>query len=425
MTRIQNVALDFEREPLAKPFGFKGGYVTRVWQTIVGLKSESGNHAVGLGTQSVLWSDPDVSAEHTEQGGNVLMMALTEYALGCLRGTSFDSPMDLFDDVLDAVLAYGRSITGHADLRTTFALNALVPVDIAIWLLHARETGITSFDQLLPEPFRAPFSHRNDAVARVPVVSYNTPDNELEALFEAGAFIFKIKLGAPGAQADMLAQDKQRISHLHHLLGSRETPHTPDGQILYYLDANGRYESKDTLLSLLDHMDRMGAMDRVVVLEEPFPETLLVDVKDVGVPLAADESAHTDRDAALRIDLGYSAIALKPIAKSISMTLKIAELARENGVPCFCADLTVNPVLVEWNKAFAARLAPFPGLGLPMMEMNGVQNYRDWDRMKASLPDPKAPWVDDKAGLFHLGDEYYARSSDLFVDPPHYTDLVM
>jgi hypothetical protein len=64
-------------------------------------------------------------------------------------------------------------------------------------------------------------------------------------------------------------------------------------------------------------------------------------------------------DAAKRIEQGYSAIAVKAIAKTLSMTMRITQLAHEKKVPCFCADLTVNPILVDWNKNIAARLAPF------------------------------------------------------------------
>ena len=133
-----------------------------------------------------------------------------------------------------------------------------------------------------------------------------------------------------------------------------------------------------------------AALGQIALVEEPFPEEFEIDVGDLPVRVAADESAHTDADAARRIDLGYRAIALKPIAKTFSMSLKIAKLAHERGVPCFCADLTVNPVLVEWNKAVAARLAPFPGLGLGLLETNGHQNYRNWEAMRAHLPTPAA-----------------------------------
>ena len=114
---------------------------------------------------------------------------------------------------------------------------------------------------------------------------------------------------------------------------------------------------------------------------------------DLGVRVAADESAHTDADAARRIDLGYGAIALKPIAKTLSMTLRIARLAHERGVPCFCADLTVNPILVDWNKVFAARLAPLPGLQMGLVETNGHQNYRNWEAMRRHHPGFGAEWT--------------------------------
>ncbi|MBU4200845.1 MAG: hypothetical protein KKG09_09570 [Verrucomicrobia bacterium] len=40
------------------------------------------------------------------------------------------------------------------------------------------------------------------------------------------------------------------------------------------------------------------------------------------VRIAADESAHSVQDAKTRIDMGYNAIALKPIAKTMSMSLR-------------------------------------------------------------------------------------------------------
>ena len=53
--RIRSVALDFEREPLIRPTGFKGGYLTELWQPVARLDSDSGRSHIGIGTQSVLW----------------------------------------------------------------------------------------------------------------------------------------------------------------------------------------------------------------------------------------------------------------------------------------------------------------------------------------------------------------------------------
>lgn len=421
--RITHADLNFEREPLAKPFGFKGGYISEVWQTVVRLEEAAGHRAIGLGVQSVLWSDARVSAGHTESGGNALMLAMTEHALQCLKGQSFSDPIAALDMLLPEVLAYGQKITAHSDLRTTFALNALVGIDFALWLLHARSKGIDSLDALIPEAFRTPLSHRHDRVVSVPIVSYNTTDDSLASLLDAGYFVLKIKLGAPGDQHEMVVQDKARLSHLHDLLRNHTTPHTETGRIPYYLDANGRYESRDTLRQLLDHADHIGALERIVILEEPFPESYEADVSDLGVCIAADESAHTDKDALARIEMGYGAIALKPIAKTLSMTLKIAQLAHERGIPCFCADLTVNPLLVEWNKSISARLSAFPGVGLPLLEANGHQNYRNWHRMRSYLPAPDAPSVADKNGVFHLDASYYTDTANLFGSSSHYTSL--
>ena len=105
---------------------------------------------------------------------------------------------------------------------------------------------------------------------------------------------------------------------------------------------------------------KSALLTRLHVIEEPFAENNEVYVGDMGVTIAADESAHTVEDAARRIEQGYKAIVLKGIAKTLSMTLKIAQLAYEKKIPCFCADLTVNPILVDWNKCVAARLSAFP-----------------------------------------------------------------
>lgn len=68
--KISRVSSNFEREPLIRPFGFKGGYITEIWQSMAYLESDSGNHSIGLCTQSVLWSDASVFASHSESGGN-------------------------------------------------------------------------------------------------------------------------------------------------------------------------------------------------------------------------------------------------------------------------------------------------------------------------------------------------------------------
>jgi L-alanine-DL-glutamate epimerase-like enolase superfamily enzyme len=420
---LSRVSADFEREPLIRPFGFKGGYQTEIWQSAALLESASGLRGIGLCTQGVLWSDAQVFAAHSEAGGSALMFAMTEWAVQRLKGRSFTTPIDLLEGIRHEVHDYGKKITGHAGLRETFALNALVGVDFAAWRLYAAENGITNFDDLVPAAYRPALATRHAKVASIPLMAYGVPIEELKAAVDQGYFFMKIKIGQPGTQAEMLEKDKARLSAIHAAIGDARTPYTANGKLPYYFDANGRYESKDTLLRLLDHAKAIGAFDQIALIEEPFPEELEIDIRDIPARVAADESAHTDKDALKRIEMGYKAIALKPIAKTLSMSLKIAQLAHERGVPCFCADLTVSPLLVEWNKAVAARLAPFPGLGLGLVETNGHQNYRNWEALRARHPAPNAPWAQTKRGVFELDADYYAQSGGVFAPLPHYEKM--
>lgn len=420
---VSRVSSDFEREPLIRPFGFKGGYQTEIWQSAALLESASGRRGIGLCTQGVLWSDAHVFAAHSESGGSALMYAVTERALQQLKGQTFAHPVELLEAIRHDVYAYAKRITEHAGLRETFALNALVGVDNAAWLLYAAENGITRFDDLIPAAYRPALAHRHEKIASIPLMAYAVPIEELKAAVDQGYFFMKIKIGQPGSQAEMLEKDKARISAIHAAIGQARTPYTASGKLPYYFDANGRYESKETLLRLIEHTQAIGAFEQIALIEEPFPEELEIDIHDLPVRIAADESAHTDQDALKRIEMGYKAIALKPIAKTFSMSLKIAQLAHERGVPCFCADLTVNPILVEWNKNVAARLAPFPGLGLGLVETNGHQNYRNWETMRSYHPAPAAPWARTVRGVFKLGDEFYARSGGIFEAQPHYEAL--
>lgn len=387
--RLTIMAADLrcEREPLVRPFGFKGGYLTELWQPIVRLAAESGETGIGLGTQSVLWSDAAIFTSRSETAGNELMLALTRKALELVKGRTFETPFDLLDEIYPEVLAYGRQLSGRQDLRPTFALNALVAVDNAAWVLYARAHGFSTLAEAVPSEWRGGIPAHHERCAMIPLITYGTPIEEVRKLAAEGYFFFKIKIGQPGTQAEMLAKDCARVSELHAVLRDVRTSDSATGRACYYFDANGRYADKATLLRFADHLAKIGALEQTALVEEPFDELNEVDMHDVPLRLAADESAHTVADAERRMDLGYRAMALKPIAKTLSMTLKIAAAAARRNVPCFCADLTVNPVLVEWNRAVAERLPQFPGLGrLGLLESNGAQNYKNWTAMQRDVP---------------------------------------
>jgi len=420
--RIRNTDSNFEREPLY-PYRFKGGAVTESWQIAALLESDSGHRAVGLASQGVLWSDARVASAHSEAGGNALMYAVTEYALKILKGQTFSDPISLLDDIYPEVYKYAAKITDQPDLRKTFALNALVAVDNVVWLLYAAENGLKNFDEMIPEAYQPGLSARHEKVASIPSFSTGTPVEQLIRAVDEGFFMLKLKIGAAGSQEEMLKKDMEFLSQVHEAMSRYETPYTDNGKIPYYFDANGRYEKKETLERLLDHARQTGAFDQIAVIEEPFDESNESFVGDLGVMIAADESAHTAEDAAHRIELGYKAFAVKPIAKTMSMTMKITQLAYEHQIPCFCADLTVNPILVEWNKNIAARLPAFPGISTGLQEANGHQYYKEWGKLLSYHPMAGAPWTEARGGVYRTNESFFRDSGGILEPASHYESL--
>ncbi len=421
-TRIKNVDSNFEREPLF-PYRFKGSFITEAWQTAAWLESESGFSKIGLGTQGILWSDSKVFAAHSTNGGNALMYAMSERALQIMKGNSFTNPLELLDDLLPEVYSYGKKITGNADLRKTFALNSLVCVDNAAWLLYAAENNINRFDDLIPDAYKPGLSYRHDKVASMPSFSVGTNVEKIKAAADQGYFIMKLKTGSAGSQKEMLEKDIAFLSAVHSAIGHYETPYTKTGKIPYYFDANERYDEKDTLSRFLDHAKKIGAFDQIAVIEEPFGERNQMYVGDMGVTIAADESAHTVEDSARRIEQGYKVIVLKGIAKTLSMTLKIAQLAYEKQVQRFCADLTVNPILVDWNKCVAARLPSLPDINIGVLESNGPLYYKNWQKMMTYHPNAGATWTVTQKGVYITDKSFYEQSGGIFDPSPHYVEL--
>lgn len=421
---IKSGSFRYEREPLIRPFGFKGIYQNEFWVTAALIESASGVRHVGLQTQCLAWSDLDVFLAHSEVDGNMLLIKSLDYALQKIKGQSFRNPIELQDAILPDVYKHGQSITGRTNLRMTFTLSSMVALDNAIWMLYAQENGHKTFDEIIPPEYRQALGNHHRYVAHVPLMAYAIPLEEISQSVDQGYFFMKVKIGRPGTQEEMLEGDKARIEAIHKLIGNRETPHTLNGKIPYYFDANGRYEKKETLEKLLAHAKKIGMFDQIAIIEEPFPEDADIDVGDLGVRIAADESAHTAEDVIKRIQMGYKAIALKSAAKTLSMTMKMARAAHENNIPCFLADLTCTPILVDWNKNVAARLSPFPGLKeMGLLESNGHQNYVNWKDLISYCPYPDGSWIGSRDGLFHLDKEYYEKSGGVLKSSEHYLNL--
>lgn len=113
MIKIKKTNCNFELEPLLGKFGFKGGYLSAIWQSVALMQSDSGNSGIGLGTQSPLWCDAKIFTEYSETGGNCLMFLMTEHALREAEGREFETPLDLLDALIPSTHEYGKRITGE------------------------------------------------------------------------------------------------------------------------------------------------------------------------------------------------------------------------------------------------------------------------------------------------------------------------
>lgn len=415
--KITGAYCAYEPGPFKHPFGFKGSTLSGVWQTAVLLSTEN-ECGLGLGVESVLWSDPKVFLAFGEDKSNELMFAVTRRATELVCNENFDTPSEIVAFVFDECLEYAREITGM-DVTETFVLNALVPLDFAAWQLFARAAGARDFDYV----FKGYEKH--ERLANIPLITYGVPVSEVRKMAEEGVCLFKIKLGAdPDGDGDldkMLQWDKARALELHNALKDVTTPYTELGRVLYYFDANGRYDTRERLRSLVDFLIKEGIAERCVLFEEPFSPENEIYLGDLPLCFAADESAHSLSDVKRRIELGYKAITLKPIAKTASVTAEMAKYAEKSGVQCFCADLTVNPLMVEWNKNFAARLRPLKGMKIGVVESNGAQNYAEWEAMKGYVPRRD---TETDATVYTLDTHFWEGAGGLFEIPAHYLEVI-
>ena len=412
---ITKVSCSYTPEKFIHSFGFKGSTLSGVWQTAVTINSED-KVGVGAGVQSVLWSDSSVFAAYGEDKSNKLMFDVTQHGANLISEKKFEHPSDIIHSIFEPCKEYAREITGM-DVTDTFVLNSLVPVDFAAWHLWAQLNGITDFDSIYSG------SAKCDKLANIPLITYSTLLEDVICMAEDGVCIFKIKLGAdPDGDGDpekMLEWDMLRALSIHKALKDIPTPYTECGHPVYYFDANGRYPSIELLSILVSFLQSNGIIERTVLFEEPFAPDNKIDLSDLPVNFAADESAHCLEDVKERIALGYRTITLKPIAKTLSVTIDMANYAAEKGVQCFCADLTVNPLMVQWNKNFAARLSPIKGMKIGVVESNGSQNYINWEQLKTYVP---GGYGNDDT-IYSLNEEFYTSCGGIFGIPEYYKKL--
>lgn len=413
--KIDTTYIGKEAEKLVSPFGFKGNYADGLWQTIAGLES-NGSEGLGIAVQSVLWSDASVFAEYGQDKGNELMYRLTEFALDRLKGMDFGDPFEANDWLFEKCFGEIKRMTGRNDIRKTFVLNSLVPVDMAFWLLWSAEKGIKDYDTMTAG-FGDYMSVQHDKIAAIPLITYGVKTNEIIKLLDEGSFFLKVKIGK---EPDW---DKKRVLDIWNIAKNYDSEYTVSGKPVIYLDANGMYSDMNELVSFLNFLESKDILKHVGVFEEPFDEFNETDVSGLPCTFAIDESAHSVEDSVIKFQQGYKAVALKPVAKTLSESLKILKAATDRGIKCFTADLTVAPWQLEWNRNLAARIPTLDCVKTGLLESNGSMNYTDWDRLKGYHPRGGGSWVDSKEGLFDLA-EFYECDGGLYETPEHYREII-
>ncbi len=411
---IIGVEAKLNKLPLISPFGFKGSFSNAISLSCLEIKTKT-LRAKGESIQGVLWSDGNLYGEIGEEKINDLMFQITKNVANSLIGKKLEKPEDMFFDLFKEAEKQAMNLLGYLP-RKTFLLNSLVALDNALRILYAKSISKKNYETFAS--LEGIDIRRQNKLAFVPLVSYNTKKEEIEKLADEGVFVFKIKIGVDpdldNDKAKMLEGDKKRLKEVHDILKIYTSPYTDSGRLAYYLDANGRYDSLERVKDLLDYAKKIDAFSNILLLEEPFDEFYDEDVSSLGVTVVADESLHDKEDALKKIKLGYKAFALKPIAKTISATNEIMELGLIHNIDMFCADLTVSPMLVEINKSYAACLPSIKGLKCGLLESNGAQNYSNWQVLMEEHPLKTSSFVSIKDGVYELDDEFFMQSAGIF-----------
>ena len=371
---IEHYDIERVRHRLARPYRFKGRQLDELQEMRIQLRASGADgrdyRAQGQSVQSVLWAAPQLFERVDVESGNDEMFALTQRALTLIEGRSMGDPAALTLELIER-LSPGLE-------EPNLLLNALVGLDFALWDLAMQRAAAQSLGELAP-------SLAGEYVGRavgIPVIDHGSTDEEMAKLHQSDLPLLKLKLGGTGQTgAALVAADRALVERC---IAQRDG----DGP-RYLLDLNGRYGGLAELRELIAGFP----LDALVALEEPFAEGREEALEDLPVAVFADEAVHRPEDIDRLARLGYRGLALKPVAKTLSLSLVLLERALAHGWQVYCADLTVSPHLGPWQRAFASRLPLLPGLSRAIYEANGPQFYADWDGMARSAAELVPDWL--------------------------------
>lgn len=404
--RVMRGAFNLFKEEYLKPYIFKGDSVNGKWIAKTAITDESGVEGAAVGGFAVLWSDPGVYNSHTEMGGNIMMAACLEKAVNTIVNREYTHVEEAMDDVFERVFNYGKLITENEGLNKTFVLNSMVSLDLALWVLWKKLNSMGNFKEVFEEKLNTKAVCANQ-VAVSPVVAKNTGDEEIESLLKEGFFVLKCKMGSGCAE-----DDAALFLRADNIGRNYSTSMTESGHISYVLDLNGRYKDKDKLKQLLDIIDKKSDLGKILTVEEPFEKP--IDVSEFPVIITADESVFDKDSVDLASQMGYGGVAVKPAGKTLTKSFEMTLAAFANGMHTFVADNSATPEILEPNRNFASLLPPFPGLKVPLIEVNGFQLYKRWDFLVEEHERKYGSRGKPVGGMLVQDEEYFKTSGGLF-----------
>ena len=390
------------------PMKFGGRVVTDVTVLSVDAEGESGvGTARGLGSMTMgvawAWPDPNVDGDTKLQ----VVVELAHRLANSFKAADLTGhPMDICHRHNDqrrqiAVdLANEKGI--EAGIPELAVLLAASPIEAAIFDLHGKAAGVSSYSLLSRDHLSNDLSHYlgddyqgiyldqlidNKPVDSMPLyhlvgaldpltdedltesgngpVGDGLPETLGDWIERNGLTHLKIKLNG-----DDLDWDVGRVVKIHQVAAGKRS-----GKWFFSLDFNERCEDEDYVLSLLDKVKSLSpsALDCVQYIEQPtnrdlesHPELTMHRVAQ-QLPVVIDESLIDLRSLRTAVKQGYSGIALKA-CKGQAEALLLGAVARHEKLFLCVQDLTCVGASLLHSASLAAHIP-----GVAAIESNGRQ----------------------------------------------------
>jgi O-succinylbenzoate synthase len=356
MIRLTRISLREIRLPLREPFETSAGVVEQRRIILLELGDTDGATAW---SECVAQELPDYSPDTVD----TCWLALNEWIIPAVLGTSFDSPRDVHA-LLDS------RIRGHRMARAA--------VEMGIWAIASSQNNSSLAALLSSESANARSVNatpRTFVETGVALGMQSTPDDLVQRVVasrDEGYRRIKIKI-TPGRDVDYARAARVALGD----------------SIALTVDANGSYSLQNRRhIKTLEELDTLG----LSMIEQPLAHDDLVHHADLqrllSTPICLDESISSDATTEEMLALGSARIVnLKPgRVGGFQQSLAIHDRCADAGVPLWCGGMLESGI----GRAYNVALASLPNFTLPG-DLSPSARY--WDRDIVTQP-----WTMDEKG---------------------------